>query len=58
MKKKARLLVLLCLPSFMLALMAPASAPAAVDMFLDLEDIRGESRDSQYKDTIDVLAWS
>jgi len=30
----------------------------AVDMFLKLDDIKGESRDDKHKDTIDVLAWS
>jgi type VI secretion system secreted protein Hcp len=30
----------------------------AVDMFLELKDIAGESQDKKYKDKIDVLAWS
>ena len=30
----------------------------AVDMFLKLDDIKGESKDSKYKEAIDVLAWS
>ena len=30
----------------------------AVDMFLKLGDIKGESKDSVHKETIDVLAWS
>lgn len=30
----------------------------AVDMFLKLDDVKGESRDSKHKDEIDVLAWS
>jgi len=30
----------------------------AVDMFLDLKGIPGESQDSKFKDKIDVLAWS
>ncbi|HET8704789.1 MAG TPA: type VI secretion system tube protein Hcp [Pseudomonadales bacterium] len=30
----------------------------AVDMFLKLDDVKGESTDSKHKDTIDVLAWS
>ena len=30
----------------------------AVDMFLKLDDIKGESRDSKHKDEVDVLAWS
>jgi type VI secretion system secreted protein Hcp len=30
----------------------------AVDMFLDIEGIKGESKDDKYKGKIDVLAWS
>ncbi len=30
----------------------------AVDMFIKLGDIKGESIDSKHKDSIDVLAWS
>lgn len=30
----------------------------AVDMFLTLEPIKGESQDKTYKDKIDILAWS
>jgi type VI secretion system secreted protein Hcp len=30
----------------------------AVDMFLQLEGIKGESKDDKYKESIDVLAWS
>lgn len=30
----------------------------AVDMFLKLEGIKGESQDAKHKDEIDVLAWS
>lgn len=30
----------------------------AVDMFLQVGDIKGESRDEKHKDKIDVLAWS
>lgn len=30
----------------------------AVDMFLKLSDIKGESQDSKHKGEIDVLAWS
>ncbi len=30
----------------------------AVDMFLKLGDIKGESRDDKHKDSIDVLSWS
>ena len=30
----------------------------AVDMFLKLDDVKGESKDSKHKDEVDVLAWS
>ena len=30
----------------------------AVDMFLKLDGVKGESRDDKYKEEIDVLAWS
>jgi type VI secretion system secreted protein Hcp len=30
----------------------------AVDMFLKISDIKGESRDGSHKEEIDVLAWS
>lgn len=30
----------------------------AVDMFLKIEDIKGESQDAKHKKEIDVLAWS
>lgn len=30
----------------------------AVDMFLKLDDVKGESHDDKHKDEIDVLSWS
>jgi type VI secretion system secreted protein Hcp len=30
----------------------------AVDMFLEVQGIKGEAKDSKHKDQIDVLAWS
>ena len=30
----------------------------AVDMFLKIDDVKGESRDDKHKDEVDVLAWS
>jgi type VI secretion system secreted protein Hcp len=30
----------------------------AVDMFLKIDDVKGESVDSKHKDEVDVLAWS
>lgn len=30
----------------------------AVDMFIKIDDIKGESKDDKHKDEIDVLAWS
>ena len=40
------------------SLLVSSTATAAVDMFLKLGDIKGESQDSKHKDAIDVLAWS
>lgn len=30
----------------------------AVDMFLEIEGVKGESKDSKHKDKIDILSWS
>jgi type VI secretion system secreted protein Hcp len=30
----------------------------ALDMFIDMGAIKGESRDKENKDKIDILAWS
>ncbi len=30
----------------------------AHDMFLKLDGVKGESKDHQYKDQIDILSWS
>ena len=38
------------------SLISPAHA--AVDMFLKIEGVKGESQDQAHKDEIDVLAWS
>jgi type VI secretion system secreted protein Hcp len=40
-----------------LCVLAPA-ANAAVDMFLEIDGIQGESRDNEFANQIDVLAWS
>jgi type VI secretion system secreted protein Hcp len=40
------------------SLLAPTTALAAVDMFLKIGNIMGESKDAKHKDEIDVLAWS
>jgi type VI secretion system secreted protein Hcp len=40
------------------SLLAPTTALAAVDMFLKIGTIKGESQDSKHKGEIDVLAWS
>lgn len=39
-------------------LLTPLPALAAVDMFLDIKGIEGESRDEAHEGEIDVLAWS
>jgi len=40
------------------ALLTPSSAMAAVDVFLKLTGVQGESADAQHKNEIDVLSWS
>jgi type VI secretion system secreted protein Hcp len=40
------------------AAISAAPAGAAVDMFLKLDGIKGESNDSKHKDEVDVLEWS
>lgn len=49
-------LVVITLFGFILSL--PAASYAAVDMFLEIDGVKGESRDSAKKEAIDVLAWS
>ena len=41
----------------MLALL-PGTSFAAVDMFLKVDGVAGESQDSDHRDEIDILAWS
>lgn len=40
------------------SLLASGAAMAAVDMFLKVEGVTGESQDDKHKGEIDVLAWS
>jgi len=40
------------------ALALPCAAFAAVDYFLKIDGIPGESKDDRHKDEIDVLSWS
>jgi type VI secretion system secreted protein Hcp len=44
--------------SVVVTLLCPVSAFAAVDMFLKLNGINGESKDRAHANEIDVLAWS
>jgi len=39
-------------------LLASSNAMAAVDMFLKIDNVTGESQDDKHKGEIDVLAWS
>ncbi|MGE0357767.1 MAG: Hcp family type VI secretion system effector [Burkholderiales bacterium] len=39
-------------------LLAAGSAQAAIDAFLKIDGIKGESTDARHKDEIDVLSWS
>lgn len=56
--KRIKLALCLLLPVSVLGLFLPTAAPAAVDMFLELEGIQGESQDNAHKGDVDVLAWS
>ena len=58
MRRKLRIALCVLAPAWMLGALLPASAPAAVDMFLEVDGLRGETQDSKYKDAIDVLAFS
>ena len=58
MRRKLRIALCVIAPAWMLGALLPTSAPAAVDMFLEVDGLRGETRDSKYKDAIDVLAFS
>jgi len=49
---------LICIMAAALALSSPAPASAELDMFLKLDEIRGESTDVRHKDWIDVLSFS
>jgi type VI secretion system secreted protein Hcp len=41
-----------------LVLATPALGNAAVDAFLDIKGIPGESQDARHKDEIEILSWS
>ena len=41
-----------------LLMLLPGASYAAVDMFLDITDVTGESQDDDHMNEIDVLAWS
>lgn len=58
-RRMRRRLTLLLPASVVVALgLGATSADAATDMFLKLDGIKGETKDSKHKDEIDVLAWS
>jgi type VI secretion system secreted protein Hcp len=42
----------------LLSMLAPVGAQAALDMFLTLGDLKGESQDKAHPGAIDILAWS
>jgi type VI secretion system secreted protein Hcp len=58
MSRKLRAVLCAVVPAVVLALAVPASSSAAVDMFLELDGIEGESSSVHYPGAIDVLAWS
>ena len=39
-------------------MMLPTASQAAVDMFLDIDTVQGESQDNAHRGEIDVLAWA
>ena len=41
-----------------LLMLLPSASYAAVDMFLDIDNVKGEAKDKDHRDEIDVLAWS
>ena len=41
-----------------LLLLLPGASYAAVDMFLDIDNVQGESSDDAHAGEIDILAWS
>ena len=57
-KNKPQVFGLLLILSAVVMMSVPEEAFAAVDMFLKIEGIDGESADKGHKDEIDVLAWS
>ena len=57
-RKGRRELVAVALSAVALAAASPNVAVAAVDVFLKIGDIKGESVDSKHKAEIDVLSWS
>jgi type VI secretion system secreted protein Hcp len=56
--RKLRIALCVLAPAWTLALFLPAAAPAAVDMFLEVDNLQGESRNDNYRDQIEVLAFS
>jgi type VI secretion system secreted protein Hcp len=40
------------------ALMDPTNASAAIDMFLKIDNVQGESQDAKHRGDIDVISWS
>jgi type VI secretion system secreted protein Hcp len=55
MKNKHRIVIL---ASLLLSIFTPTASKAAMDMFLEIAGVEGESNDKNHKDDIDVLAWS
>jgi type VI secretion system secreted protein Hcp len=53
-----RRLVVALAAALIMAVVAPGTASAALDMFLKVDGIPGESHDRQHRGEIDVLAWS
>lgn len=56
--RRMRVALYLVVPAWALSMLVPAAAPAAVDMFLQVDGIKGESSDFKFKDAIDIQSFS
>ena len=56
-KQQLRKFVELATITAALSLTLAGTALAAVDMFLRIDGIKGESSDPKHRDEVDILAW-
>jgi len=57
-KRQVRKFVELATITSALSISLTGYAVAAVDMFIKIDGVKGESQDAKHKDEIDILAWS